>query len=381
MKEKREISFNKPYVPQNALRLIEQALNSQVQQGDGHFSQEVTRLIESRYFGYRALLVQSCTSAIDLALTLLNLQENDEVIMPSYNFTSAAAVVAKQRATPVFIDIDFRTGCIDVSQIEEVVSSKTRAIIWVNYAGLGVDFEYLYSIAKKYNISLIEDAAHNFMIPATNQKRFVADFIVFSFHASKNIQCGEGGALLIKSPELFERAQVIREKGTNRTKFNSGQVDKYRWIDVGGSYLLAEINAALLAAQLGVFQEIQETRTKIIGMYEALFEKSEIRDWNYLRSTAVASHMFALIAPDQNSRDEFIRNMGSKGIFVTTHYEDLATSEGSKRSTSKIFSNSQSLRFSSCIVRLPVYPSLSKDISHVLHVLCDYFSEEKKIRR
>ncbi len=248
------IPFNVPYVSEASKQYVLEALASRHQQGDGPFTAKASKIVSDLVGGGHVLLTPSCTHALEMASMLANLGPGDEVILPSYTFTSAATAVTKFGATPVFVDIEMETKGIDVNQVREAITPRTKAISWVNYAGVAPDVEGLQSLAKEFNLILIEDNAHG--LGGTFKGKPLGsfgDFATQSFHATKNIQCGEGGALIINNRRFIERAEIIREKGTDRSKFIRGEVQRYQWVDQGSSYLLAESLAAILLGSLEKF--------------------------------------------------------------------------------------------------------------------------------
>lgn len=353
------IPFSKPYTPSDSIKYVQQALDSSIQQGDGQFSKLVETEISRKYNGMPSYLTPSCTAALELSLMLLDIKPGDEVIIPSFTFTSVATAVTKFWGTPVFCDIDKNTGCIDTNKIGDLISSKTKAISWVNYGGLTPDTDQLKKLSQDHGIPLIEDAAHNFGLLGERQREVTGDFVTFSFHATKNIQCGEGGSLLLANRSYLERAQIMREKGTDRIKFNQGFVSKYSWVDRGSSYLLAEVNAALLFAQIQAFSSIQLKRLSLIKVYQESLLKLEKYGWEILRGTEQASHLFALLAPTEAERNHFIDFLKQKNVLAVTHYQDLASSIAGRRFSDRNSDCPISRDFSARIVRLPVFFDLS----------------------
>ena len=257
------IPFNVPYVSAMSKQYVLEALASNHQQGDGPFTLKASKIISNLVGNGHVLLTPSCTHALEMASMLANIGPGDEVILPSYTFTSAATAITKFGATPVFVDIEMETKGIDVNQVRQAITPKTKAISWVNYAGIAPDINGLKILAKEFDLILIEDNAHG--LGGSYQGEPLGsfgDFATQSFHATKNIQCGEGGALIINNPKYIERAEIIREKGTDRSKFIRGEVQKYQWVDQGSSYLLAEVLAAQLLGQLESFDKIQSSRKK-----------------------------------------------------------------------------------------------------------------------
>jgi dTDP-4-amino-4,6-dideoxygalactose transaminase len=360
------IPFNLPYVPRRASEYINEALLHPIQQGDGYYAKKVEERIQAFYSNAPAvLLVPSGTAALELSFMLLDLKPGDEVIVPSFTFTSVATAITKFWAKPVFCDIDPVSGCLDVSFLESLINEHTRAISWVNYAGACPNLSELQRLARNYGLPLIEDAAHNFGILGVNQACLTGDLVTFSFHATKNIQCGEGGALIITDERYRERAYVIREKGTNRRAFKTGKVSKYSWVDRGSSYLLSEISSALLMAQLDEFEWIHSIRRNIIDYYaEELQDFLELEVLGNLRN---AAHMFAALAPSRESRDLIVARSRSFKVELASHYEDLSSSPYGARMNSSTARNS--IEFSSRIFRLPVYPDLRGREESVLDAL------------
>lgn len=364
-----KIPFNEAFVPRSAYTYIGQALEQANQQGGGRFSVLVESQIATLYPSYGVVLTPSCTAAIELGLLVIDLSPGDEVIVPSFTFPSIVTAITKVWAKPVFADVNMRTGCIDTSSLEQLITPRTRAISWVNYGGIFPERAVLHELAQKYKLFLIEDAAHNFGVESHDSSKDFSDFKTFSFHSTKNFQCGEGGALLVKDPILLERAQIIREKGTNRNAFNKGKVSKYQWVDRGSSYLLAEVNAAILYAQLQNFVEIQTTRQSVILKYKSVFETGEEFGVEFMDGFESSSHMFALLLPNFELREKFIHTMTLKSISVTSHYEDLASSIAAQKFGFGDRRCPNSERLSAQIVRLPVYPSLGHKVDQICEEL------------
>ena len=361
------IPFNVPYVSEVSKQYVLEALESSHQQGDGPFTAKASKMVSDLVGGGHVLLTPSCTHALEMASMLANIGPGDEVILPSYTFTSAATAVTKFGATPVFVDIEMDTKGIDANQVREAITPKTKAISWVNYAGVAPDIEGLQSLAKEFNLLLIEDNAHG--LGGSYKGRPLGsfgDFATQSFHATKNIQCGEGGALIINNPKYIERAEIIREKGTDRSKFIRGEVQKYQWVDQGSSYLLAEVLAAQLLGQLENFNEINERRQRIFDTY-----LDKLKDWSeafnfelqFLRYNDLHSaHMFYLVADTIESRYNLILKLSRLEIQAVFHYQSLANSiQGSKYpSIFKPLIVSQ--KMSTQLLRLPLYFSLEEDM-------------------
>jgi dTDP-4-amino-4,6-dideoxygalactose transaminase len=360
------IPFNVPYVPEISKQYVLEALESGHQQGDGPFTARASKMISDLVGGGYVLLTPSCTHALEMASMLANLGPGDEVILPSYTFTSAATAITKFGATPVFVDIEMDSKGIDVNQVRDAITSKTRAISWVNYAGVAPDIEGLQSLAKEFGILLIEDNAHG--LGGTYKGKPLGsfgDFATHSFHATKNIQCGEGGALVINNPDYVERAEIIREKGTDRSKFIRGVVQKYQWVDQGSSYLIADSLAALLLGQLESFHKIQLNRGQICESYSKMLLLEDYQ-FNSKIASKVA-HMFYIQFDTEVVRDKFISSMKDSGVSVASHYEPLHASRFGRNfpNLQKKLCNSENT--AKGLVRLPVWMGLQpKEISEII---------------
>jgi dTDP-4-amino-4,6-dideoxygalactose transaminase len=349
------IPFNKPYVPDTSKRYAMEALESDHQQGDGPFTARASKMVSDLVGGGHVLLTPSCTHALEMASMLGNFGPGDEVILPSYTFTSAATAITKFGATPVFVDIDPITKGIDANQVAQAVTDKTVAISWVNYAGVAPDIETLQSLARKEGLLLIEDNAHG-LGGIYNGKPLgsFGDFATQSFHATKNIQCGEGGALVINNLNFIERAEIIREKGTNRKKFINGEIKKYEWVDYGSSYLLAETLAAILYGQLENFESIQQTRfSQSLNYYEGL-KKWANSNSLFMFYNAVA-HMFYLEFASAENAKNFQLELKKDGVTVYSHYQPLHSSEAANLLKIKKFNCKISEKISKNLIRLPVW--------------------------
>jgi dTDP-4-amino-4,6-dideoxygalactose transaminase len=369
------IPFSIPYVPEISKQYALEALESNHQQGDGPFTAKASKMVSDLVGGGHVLLTPSCTHALEMASMLANLGPDDEVILPSFTFTSAATSVTKFGATPVFVDIEMESKGIDVNQVREAINSKTKAISWVNYAGVAPDIVGLQRLAKEFDLLLIEDNAHG--LGGTYKGKPLGsfgDFATQSFHATKNIQCGEGGALVINNTKYVERAEIIREKGTDRSKFIRGEVQKYQWVDRGSSYLLAETLAAVLLGQLEEFDKIQSQRQHVFNTYsEKLTSWADARNYelHYTRNNdSHSSHMFYLVSETQKARDCLIQKLELLGVQAMFHYQSLAHSEQGikfKIDTEKLV-NSQNM--SNLLLRLPLYYDLSvEDMNHVVNCI------------
>jgi dTDP-4-amino-4,6-dideoxygalactose transaminase len=361
------IPFNKPYVPETSKKYALEALGSEHQQGDGPFTKRASKMVSDLVGGGHVLLTPSCTHALEMASMLGNFSPGDEVILPSYTFTSAATAVTKFGATPVFVDIDPITKGIDANQVAEAVTEKTVAISWVNYAGVAPDIDALQSIARKHDLLLIEDNAHG--LGGSYKGKPLGSFGHFatqSFHATKNIQCGEGGALVVNSSKFIERAEIIREKGTDRKRFIEGTVQKYQWVDNGSSYLLAETLAAVLLGQLETFQEIQDIREKQISAFEALFKQTdftELQKFSVGNNLKNSSHMFYLELSERH-RASFMDRL-SQFVSTSRHYVPLHDSNKGREYKNTIKKENESNIFSQRVLRFPVHSEIDLSKTHI----------------
>lgn len=325
------IPFNKPYLTGKELGYITEAHTRGQLSGDGDFTRRCSTWLKEKSGSSRVLLTHSCTAALEMAAILADIQPGDEVIMPSYTFVSTANAFVLRGGVPVFVDIRLDTLNIDESLIEDAITSRTKAIVPVHYAGVPCEMDSIMDIARRHGLLVIEDAAQA-LISTYKGKMLgsIGDFGCYSFHETKNIISGEGGALLINNPLLVERAEIIREKGTNRCKFFRGQVDKYTWVDIGSSYLPGEIIAAFLWAQLEEADTITAKRLAIWQFYHDAFAALEIAD--RLRRPIIPegcrhnAHMYYLLLHDLADRGAFIREMKEQGVSCVFHYVPLHSS-------------------------------------------------------
>ncbi len=362
------IPFNVPYVPEVSKKYVLKALESSHHQGDGPFTAKASKMVSDLVGGGHVLLTPSCTHALEMASMLINIGPGDEVILPSYTFTSAANAVTKFGATPVFVDIEMQTKGIDVNQVREAITPKTKAISWVNYAGVAPDIEALQCIAKEFNLILIEDNAHG-LGGSFNGKPLgsFGDFATQSFHATKNIQCGEGGALVINKSEFIGRAEIIREKGTDRSKFVRGEIQKYQWVDRGSSYLLAESLSAVLLGQLESFSDIQSQRRKIASKYQIEILRNQ--SFAISDSTIEAAHIVYLQFKNKAIMSKIKDQLNSEEIMASSHYHCLDSSWYWKRHKRKFKQNPKAEQVATTLLRLPIwYQMTDLELSQVIEV-------------
>lgn len=373
------IPFNKPYMTGKELWYIAQAHANGHLAGDGSFTKKCNAWLEARIGSYKALLTHSCTGALEMAAILADLQPGDEVIMPSYTFVSTANAIVLREAVPVFVDIRPDTLNIDESLIEAAITEKTKAIVAVHYAGVGCEMDTIMAIARKYDLLVIEDAAQGIMSAYKGRPLgSIGHLGCLSFHETKNIISGEGGALLINDPTLAERAEVIREKGTNRSQFFRGQVDKYTWVDVGSSYLPSELIAAFLWAQMEEAEGITRRRLAIWDEYHrglaTLETQGHIRRPVIPQECTHNAHMYYVILPDLASRTRMMDALREKDINTVFHYVPLHSApagmkHGVARTKLEVTDD-----MSERLLRLPVWLGIEEHQSRVVDEILAIFS-------
>jgi dTDP-4-amino-4,6-dideoxygalactose transaminase len=345
---------------------------------NGIFTKQCEQWLRDNIKCKKALLVHSCTAALEMCAILLNIKKDDEVIMPSYTFVSTANAFVMRGARPVFVDIDPLTCNIDSSKIEKAITKKTKAIVVVHYAGVSCDMDPIVSIAKKHKLYIIEDAAQ--AILSSYKGRLlgsISDLATISFHETKNIHCGEGGALLINNPKFIKRAKIIRDKGTNRDLFNQNMIKKYTWVDYGSSYGLSEINAAFLYGQLKQAKKITKKRLAIFKLYHKLLENLEIKKLitrptvpSYAKANG---HMYYILVKN-NKRDKLIKHLQQKKIRTVFHYIPLHSSPFGKLNATTKSTMYNTNMISNAILRLPKYINLTKnDINFISKKIYEYF--------
>jgi len=364
MKDLYRIPFNKPSLSGNELEYMAQAvMNGQIS-GDGIYSRKCHAWFEDFFGVSKALLTTSCTHALEMAALLLDIRQGDEIILPDFTFVSTVNAFVLRGARPMFVDIRADTFNLDEKQLEKAITPFTRAIIVVHYAGVGCEMDVINSIAAKYGIPVVEDNAHGLFGKYKGQ--YLGTFGTLatqSFHETKNLTCGEGGALLINDLKLAERAEILREKGTNRSRFFRGQVDKYTWVDIGSSYLPSDILAAFLYAQIENFTTIQSRRKHIWEEYQtALVDWASGSNINlpYIPGYCEQPyHMFYLLLPSLEFRSALINHLKSKGILAVFHYLPLHLSEMGHKFGGKPGDCPVTEDISERLLRLPFYNDLS----------------------
>jgi dTDP-4-amino-4,6-dideoxygalactose transaminase len=360
-----QIPFNKPALLGKEFDYVRQAIERGKISGDGHFTRLCQELLKSTTGAANVLLTTSCTHALEMAALLLDIQPGDEVMLPSFTFVSTANAFVLRGARPVFIDSRPDTLNLDESQIEARLTPRTKVIVPVHYAGVGCAMDRILEIANSRGIHVVEDNAHGLF--GRYRGRLLGSFgslATQSFHETKNISCGEGGALLINDPRFLHRAEILREKGTNRASFFRGQVDKYTWVDVGSSYVPSDILAAFLYAQLEAAERIQEARRAIWWRYQR-----ELADWAGsfdIRLPIIpaeceqAYHMFYLLMPSLEDRQAFIHHLGERGILAVFHYVPLHLAPMGQKFGGQRGDCPVAEALSDRLVRLPFYFDLSE---------------------
>lgn len=377
------ICFNVPPYTGKEIDYIKKAVENHKICGDGEFTKKDSEWIENKTGTSKCLLTTSCTHATEMAALLLDIKPGDEVIMPSYTFVSTADAFVLRGATPVFIDIKPETMNIDENLIEDAITDKTRAIVPVHYAGVGCEMDKIMDIAKRHNLKVVEDAAQGIMASYKGKPLGTfGDFGAFSFHETKNFSMGEGGALLIRDKENIERAEIFREKGTDRSKFFRGQVDKYRWQDFGSSYLPSELNAAYLYAQLEEADTIQTARMARWNQYHEklspLAEQGRIQlpfIPDYCEHNA---HMFYIKTKDMAERTDLINYMKSKDVLTVFHYVPLHSAPAGLKYGRFHGEDKYTTKESERLLRLPMYYSLTPDdCEYVADQVLNFYADRK----
>ncbi|HLV37407.1 MAG TPA: dTDP-4-amino-4,6-dideoxygalactose transaminase [Spirillospora sp.] len=360
------IPFNRPSLAGNEQRYIQQVIENGHAAGDGPFTQKCHALLENILGAPKALLTTSCTHALEMTALLLDIQPGDEVIIPAFTFVSTVNAFVLRGAHPVFADIRPDTLNIDETQLERLITARTRAIVVVHYAGVGCEMDTILDLAGRHNIAVIEDNAHGLF--GRYKGRMLGTFgcmATQSFHETKNISCGEGGALIINDPQYIERAEIIREKGTNRSQFFRGQVDKYTWVDIGSSYLPSDLLAAFLYAQLEASETIQANRRRNWQRYDA-----ELRDWAAacdIRLPVVPDycdqpyHIYYLLLPSLEMRQALIEHLKGCGILSVFHYQPLHLSVMGRQFGGKRGDCPVTERISDQLLRLPLFNNFTDE--------------------
>jgi dTDP-4-amino-4,6-dideoxygalactose transaminase len=366
------LPFNRPYVVGTEFDHIRAAIDSGHLSGNGSFGRRCSEWLERETGAVKVLMTPSCTAALEMSALLLELRPGDEVIMPSFTFVTTASAYASRGAVPVFVDVREDTLNIDPDRVEAAITPRTRAIVVVHYAGVGADMERIMGIARAHGLAVVEDAAQAIHarldgVPLGG----IGQLGTLSFHETKNVHCGEGGALLVNDPALVERAEILQEKGTDRARFFRGQVGKYTWIDLGSSYLLSEINAAFLWAQLEHAEQLIARRLQIWHRYHAAFAEVEAR--GVLQRPRVPAgaehnaHLFHLLLPSRELRERFISDLKHADVHAVFHYVPLHSSPAGAAVGRAHGPLDVTDRVSERLVRLPLWVGMTDDdIEHVI---------------
>ena len=376
------IPFNKPYLIGKEMQYIEEAVKSGKISGNGFFTKKCQEFFEKEFGFKKTLLTTSCTDGLEMAAILADIKEGDEVIVPSFTFVSTALAFVRQGADIVFADSYSDNPNIDADQIDALITEKTKAIVVVHYAGVACDMDKIMSIANKHGIIVIEDAAQaidSYYISKDGTRKAlgsIGHLSAFSFHETKNIISGEGGMLCINDDRFIQRAEIIWEKGTNRSQFFRGEVDKYSWVDTGSSFLPSEIISAFLWAQIENMRDIQDKRIKIWNCYyEGLssFEPVSIKKPKLPLVPAYATnnaHMFYLVCDNVDDRTKFIQHLKDKGILSVFHYLSLHKSSYYEKYSTRKSELPNSDMLSECLVRLPLFYELTDEqVEYIINMI------------
>jgi dTDP-4-amino-4,6-dideoxygalactose transaminase len=369
------IPFNKPFIVGREMEYIAQSVQNGQISGDGLFTRKCHSLMQEKFSAKKVLLTTSCTSALEMAALLCNIEQGDEVILPSFTFVSTANAFYIRGAKPVFVDIRGDTLNIDETKIEEALTERTKVIVPVHYAGVGCEMDTIMDIASRKGLHVIEDAAQS--VNAKYKDRYlgtIGDIGAYSFHETKNFICGEGGAIVVNNEDFTERAEIIREKGTDRSKFFRGEVDKYTWVDVGSSYLPSDLLAAFLYAQLENMDNIDQRRLKVFEYYHNAL--ATLRDKGHLEVPQYrSSHMFYILLKDEETRDALMNHLKKNGVLAVFHYlplhisgigRSLGYEEGQMPVTESV---------SGRLLRLPFYYEITEaELAEVAGHIEEFFS-------
>jgi len=375
----KEILFNKPHIVGNEISYINEAIQSGLTSGNHQFTKRCNLFFKQKYQFKQNLLTTSCTDALEMAALLLEIKEGDEIIIPSYTFSSTANAFILKGANIVFADSYTKNPNIDVKTIEALITPKTKAIVVVHYAGIACDMDKIKQIANQHNIYVIEDAAQAIDsyykgLPLGS----LGDLAAFSFHQTKNIICGEGGMLVVSNPKFAERAEIIWEKGTNRASFIRGEIKKYEWVDKGASYLLSDVLAAYLYAQVEKLDDIQNKRRKIWNYYFTHLKELKQFDIHLPEvpnNTSANGALFYLVTHSIEKRNQLIAHLKKNNIQAVFHYQSLHKSPYFKdKHDGRHLPNAD--RFTDCLLRLPLYFDLEESqLDYIVDMLFKFFKQ------
>ena len=377
-----KIPFNKPFIVGKELYYIAQAVQNAHLSGDGPFTKKCNVWLEEHFGAKKVLLTHSCTAALEMAAILCDIQPGDEFIVPSYTFVSTVNAFVLRGGVPRFVDIRPDTMNMDEKQIEAAITSKTKVIVPVHYAGVGCEMDMIMDIARRHNLLVVEDAAQG--VCATYHDKYlgtIGHLGCYSFHETKNFICGEGGALVINDERFYERAEIIREKGTNRSQFFRGMVDKYTWVDIGSSYLPSEMIAAFLYAQLEESDKITEKRLSIWNAYHKGLEWME--EAGKLRRPVIPpkcghnAHMYYILLKDLDERTKLIQYLKAFDIHPVFHYVPLHNApKGVEVCCGKVPSLPITIEYADRLLRLPCYYELTLDqVWHICEIISEFFEK------
>lgn len=359
------IPFNVPYLSTNSLENVKVVLDGRHYSGDGPFSKKCSDLLEKQSEDCeRALLVPSCTAALEMCALLLKLQSGDEIIMPSFTFVSTANAFALMGGTPVFVDINPETQCISVEAIRNAITERTKAVVVVHYAGAATDILKIKKMCEEKGLILIEDAAQAIGSTYCGMPLgYIGDLGTLSFHETKNINCGEGGALLINNQSFVEEAEIIREKGTDRNKFYRGQIDKYTWQSLGSSYLMNELTAAVLYAQLLELEAVTSERLRLFRLYNSIlseeYESLEVDLPKIQQGNRCNGHIFYIKLKNLAEREQLIKHLANTGISSVFHYQSLHETTVGKNLCRINGNMENTIASADTLLRLPMWVGLS----------------------
>jgi dTDP-4-amino-4,6-dideoxygalactose transaminase len=378
------IPFNKPFIAGRELYHIAQAVTLGNIAGDGAFTQKCCELMERKFGLRRVLLTPSCTAALEMAAMLCDVGPGDEVILPSYTFVSTANAFVRLGATPVFVDIRPDTLNLDETLIEEAITPRTKVIVPVHYAGVGCEMDRIGTIARQHGVRVVEDAAQG--VHSYFNGRALGSFGAmgtYSFHETKNFICGEGGALCLNDPEFIERAEIIRDKGTNRRQFFRGQVDKYTWVDIGSSYVPSEICSAFLYGQLEAMDDISARRKRLYLYYRQHLKGLEAQSW--LRLPRIPDdcdsnhHLFYILLRDERARNGLMAHLKSRGVHAVFHYIPLHTAPMGRRYGGHEGQLPVTENLAGRLLRLPLYYDLDEaDQARVVAAVTEHLESDAR---
>ncbi len=374
----KKIPFNVPLLIGTEEKYMKECIVNKKFSGDGLFTKKCNQWFENKLDAPKVLLTTSCTHALEMAAILLDIKEGDEVIMPSYTFVSTANAFVLRGAKIIFVDIRPDTMNIDETKIEEAISKKTKVIVPVHYAGVSCEMDIIMAIAKKHNLFVVEDAAQGMMSTYKGKALGTIGHVgCYSFHETKNYNCGEGGVIIINTEKFIQRAEIIREKGTNRSQFLRGVIDKYRWVDIGSSYLPSELNASFLYAQLESSEKINEKRLELWNeYYNNLKDLKEISLPTIPKGIKHNGHMFYIKLVDDRIRQDLIYHLASLEIQSVFHYIPLHESIKCSKYFEFIGEDKYTTKDSERLLRLPLYYDLSiEDLHHICFEIKEFFND------